>query len=130
MKQITLMEKYPVNTLEINKSNTTLKSCDEILDNLQEKINAHPVAVYIATFDHYTHTKSLEVGEIAKDILDAKNIVFCFGKMLPKPELMGVRPRSIGVCETNDSFVISFMEAPNPDANKTMQEWAQSIANA
>jgi len=43
---------------------------------------------------------------------------------------MGVRPRSFGVAEKDDSFVISFLEAPNPEANAAMEEWAKSIANA
>jgi hypothetical protein len=130
MKQITLMEKYPVFTIQINKDETTYKSVDEIIEYLRGKISAHPVAVEIAIFDHYAHTSSLEVGEVAPDIKDAKNLVFCFGKALPKAEVMGVRPRSFGVAEKDDSFVISFLEAPNPEANAAMEEWAKSIANA
>ena len=81
MKQKVIMEKYPVNELTIAKSETTFTTVDEILVFLKGKIDTHPVAVYIATFDHYTHTKSLgEKGEINPDILDAKNIICCFGK--------------------------------------------------
>ncbi len=40
---------------------------------------------------------------------------------------MGVRPRAIGVAELKDSFVLSFMEAPNPDATKAMKIWVESI---
>jgi hypothetical protein len=129
MKQITVMEKYPVFTIEIAKNETTYKSVDEILSYLKEQIELHPIAIYIGEFDHYTHTKNLEVGEIAKEIKDAKNIICCFGKMLPKPEVLAVRPRSIGVVEMTESFVISFLEAPNPDANAAMEKWAKNIAN-
>jgi hypothetical protein len=40
---------------------------------------------------------------------------------------MAVRPRSIGVCELEDSFVVNFMEAPNDTANKTMEELVKSL---
>ncbi len=127
MKQITVMEKYPVFTLEINKNETTHKSVDEILAYLKSKIKAHPIAIYIGEFDHYTHTSNLEVGEINPDIKDAKNIICCFGKVLPKAEVLAVRPRSIGVAELENSFVVSFMEAPNPDANGAMVNWVKGI---
>ncbi|UFH59336.1 DUF6858 family protein [Sulfurovum mangrovi] len=129
MKQITVMEKYPVFTIEIEKSETSYQNVDEILAYLKGQVEAHPVAVYIGEFDHYGHTSSLEVGEISEDIKDAKNLICCFGKALPKPEVLGVRPRSIGVAEMKDSFVVSFLEAPNPDANAAMEKWVKGIAN-
>jgi hypothetical protein len=129
MKQVTVMEKYPVFTIELNKDETTHKTVDEILAYLKEQIDAHPVARYIGEFDHYTHTSNLEVGEINPNILDAKNIICCFGKQLPKPEVLAVRPRAIGVAEFVDKFVISFLEAPNPDANEIMENWVKSINN-
>ncbi len=129
MKQTLAQETYPVFTLEVGKHETTFKSVDEILNFLKEKIDANRAATYIATFDHYTHTKSLEEGKIDKSILDAKNIVFCFGFTIPNPQVLGLRPRSIGVAELSDSFVISFMEAPMPVANVSMETWAQAIRN-
>jgi len=127
VKQITVMEKYPVFTIEINKNETTYNSVDEILNYFKSCIEAHPIATYIGEFDHYTHTKNLEAGEISDEIKDAKNIICCFGKMLPKPEVLAVRPRAIGVAEITESFVISFLEAPNPDANAAMESWAKGI---
>jgi len=127
MKQITLMEKYPLYTLELAKNETEKKSVDEILNYLKAKIEAHPVATYIATFDHYAHTTSLAEGNVAPEIKAAKDIIFCFGKELPKPEVLGVRPRSIGVADLGDRFVISFLEAPNPQANKIMEEWVKGL---
>ena len=127
MKQITVMEKYPVFTIEISKTETRYKNVDEVIDYLKTQIEAHPVAVYIGVFDHYAHTASLEVGEIAENIKDAKNLICCFGKVLPKPEVMAVRPRTFGVADMGESFVISFMEAPNPDANAAMEKWAKGI---
>ncbi len=129
MKQIIVMEKYPVFTIEITKNETTYKNVDEIIVFLKSQVEAHPIAVYIGVFDHYTHTSNLETGEVSETIKDAKNIICCFGKVLPKPEVLAVRPRSIGVAEMADSFVISFLEAPNPDANTAMENWAKSIVN-
>ena len=127
MKHITVMGKYPVNELIIQKNEIKHTTIDEILNELKEKINAHPVATYISIFDHYTHTKGLDEGEIHKEILDAKNIIFCFGKQLPNASMLALRPRSIGVLEYRDSFVLSFMDAPNPQAHESMVTWVESI---
>lgn len=129
MKQITVMEKYPVFTLEIGKNETSYKNIDEIFTYLKEQIAAHPIATYIGEFDHYAHTSSLEAGEISDEIKDAKNLICCFGKVLPKPEILAVRPRAIGVAEMEDSFVVSFLEAPNPEANAAMEKWAKGIVS-
>lgn len=127
MKQITVMEKYPVYTLRVEKSETNYQSIDAIFDYLKQQIEIHPIATYIGEFNHYAHTASLEVGEISDEIKAAKNLVCCFGKVLPKPEVLAVRPRSIGVAELDDAFVISFLEAPNPDANKAMESWVKGL---
>jgi len=129
MKEITVFEKYPVFTLEITKDETSYKTVDEILAYLKSQIDVHPVATYIGEFDHYAHTNSLSEGEIAEEILAAKNILCCFGKVLPAPEVLAVRPRSIGVAELDDRYVVSFMEAPNPGANSAMAQWVEGIAN-
>ncbi len=129
MKQVTVMEKYPVFTIELNKNETSYKNIDEILNYIKSKIEAHPIATYIGEFNHYEHTNSLKEGKISEDIKDAKNIICCFGKSLPKPEILAVRPRAIGVAETTDSFVVSFLEAPNPEANAAMEAWVKGIVN-
>lgn len=130
MKQKLLQEKYPVFVLELPKEETDFKSVDAIIAHLKATIEAHPVTVYIATFDHYSHTKSLPNGEINPAILDAKNIVFCFGIALPNAEVLSVRPRSIGVVEFADKFVISFLEAPMPVANTAMEAWVLGLRRA
>ena len=127
MKEITVLEKYPVFTLEINKNETGYQNIDEIFIYIKKQIEAHPIATYIGEFDHYAHTSGLAEGKIAEEILDAKNIICCFGKVLPKPEVLAVRPRAIGVAEMKESFVVSFMEAPNPDANAAMVKWVEGI---
>ena len=128
MTKTILMEKYPVCSLEIQKNETTYSNVDEILAYLKEKIDSHPVATFIATFDHFTHTKSIE-GEIIPEVKDAKNIVFCFGTAIPTTKILAVRPRSIGVAELEDSFAIEFMEAPNEKLHAVMESWSKEIAN-
>ena len=129
MKQTLLKENYPLFSLEIEKDETRFRSVDEIIEYLKERIEQHRIARYIATFDHYSHTRSLAEGWVDEQILAAKNIIFCFGLTLPNPEAMAVRPRSIGVVELASSFVVTFMEAPMPIANSAMEEWARSLRN-
>ena len=130
MKQSMVMDKYPVSEMDIMKSETTFTTVDEVIAYLKDKIDTHPVAVYIATFDHYTHTKNMgDSGTISEDILDAKNIICCFGKQLPKPTLLAVRPRAIGVAEMADMFVVSFIDAPNSQAHEAMVSWVKGIVN-
>lgn len=129
MKNTLLNETYPVFSLELGKDETRLSSVDAIIDYLTVKVGEHPVAQFIAVFDHYAHTRSLPEGEIAPAITAAKNLVFCFGTKLPSPQVMAVRPRSIGVADIGDRFVITFMEAPMPPANQAMESWVLSLRN-
>ena len=122
-------EKYPIYELVVDKSETTFKTVDEIVDHLKEKIEEHSVAVFMSIFDNYAHTTAFGVGEINEDIKSAKIVVFCFGKEIPKPDVLAVRPRSIGVTDLGDRFVIVFMEAPNPQATETMESWVKAIKN-
>ena len=122
MKKINLMDKYPVFTKEILKKDTKIKNTDEFISILKEKIENDKVAKYIATFDHYTHTKKLD-WEIMKWIIAWKILVFCFGQELPNPLAMAVRPRNIAVAEFEDKFVISFLEAPKEKANDKKISW-------
>lgn len=128
MKQTLLMEKYPVFDLDLPKAETTCESVDDILDRLKAKIDAHPKVAYIATFDHFSHTTSID-GTISDDIKDARNIVFCFGVALPNAHVLAVRPRSIGVADLGDRFHISFMEPPMEVATKEMEAWCKALAD-
>jgi hypothetical protein len=127
MKQSLLQEKYPIFTLEVEYDETDYRSVDEIIRYLQACIGRHKAARCIAVFDHYGHTRSLPEGQVGEGILDAKNLVFCFGLTLPEPRTLAVRPRSIGVAQTPTGFLISFMEAPMPVANMAMEGWAKGI---
>jgi hypothetical protein len=127
LKQSVLLERYPIYSLEIDRGETSLASVDDICAYLRGRIDAHKSAVFIAEFDHYAHTASLPEGRIGEGILAAKNLVFCFGIALPDPQVLALRPRSIGVAETERGFVVTFMEAPMPVANAAMEDWAKGI---
>jgi hypothetical protein len=126
MKQMLLQEKYPVFILEIGKQETTCTNVDDIIARLKQNIAADTRIALIAEFDHFAHTSKLG-GAIAPEIKAAKNLVFCFGLQLPNPNVMAVRPRSIGVADCGDKFVINFMEAPMQPANEAMEAWARSL---
>ncbi len=128
MTKSNFMDKYPVHTLEIPKNETTFTSVDAIIEDYKSKIEAHKIATYISVFDHYSHTQSI-CGEINSDILDAKNIIFCFGAALPNTKMLAIRPRSIGVAEMKDSFMIEFMEAPKEQLQELMVTWTKSLLN-
>jgi hypothetical protein len=126
MKQKIFKSKYHIFEIEYKKDELEFNSVNEIISKIKTEIDEHDVIAYIATFDHYTHTKRIN-GEINEKILDAKNIVFCFGKEIPTPEVLAVRPRSIGVTELVDSYVVNFLEAPNDMANVVMQNIVKSL---
>lgn len=127
MHQTSFNETYPVYETEIAKSETTAASTEEIMARLKKVIETDPTAAFIGVFDHYDHTAQLPGGEIAPDIRAAQNIVFCFGLKLPNPQVMAVRPRSIGVTEFDDRFVINFMEPPMPAPALIMTEWINAL---
>jgi len=127
MKSMTIKDTYPVQAAVIGKEEARFVNADEIIAYLKELIEKHPVASYIATFDHYTHTKNLPEHEMDEKIIDVKLIVFCFGKELPIPQIAAVRPRSIAIVEEADKFTVSFMDAPNPQAHDAMIKWVQGI---
>lgn len=126
MKKTVYMDKYPVFTLSVQKSEISYTNVAEIIAYFKAKVEAHPVAKFIATFDHYAHTKGLG-GEIMEGLKEAQNIIFCFGPAIPNTKILAVRPRSIAVCELEDSFVIEFMEAPKEEMHALMETWAKAL---
>ena len=127
MKSMTIKDTYPVQAAVIGKDEARFADTDAIIAYLKDLIENHPVATYIATFDHYAHTKNLPEHAMDEKIVDVKLIVFCFGKELPIPQIAAVRPRSIAVVEEADKFTVSFMDAPNPTAHDAMIKWVQGI---
>ena len=120
------MDKYPIYTIELDKKEISQNSIEEILEYFKNKIESHPVATIISTFDNYTHTKNIG-GEITDEILDVKNIIFCFGTTIPNTQITAVRPRSIGICELKDKFSINFLEVPREELNNLLQKWTKEL---
>lgn len=127
MKRSVSHENLAICTFEVGKAETHFRGIDEIVDYLRGCIEAEPLARFIGVFDHYAHTRSLRNGVVAEGIRAAKNLVLCFGITLPDPQALALRPRSIGVCELDDRFVLTLAEAPMPVANLAMERWVLSI---
>ena len=125
MEKILLKDKYPVWKIEIEKSKLN-KTLDEIVDYFVEKIEKDPIAKLIGVFDHWQHTK-LIWWDILEWIKWAKMVIFCFWKSIPSPLNLAVKPKSIGIAELNDKFVISFLEAPSEGANEKMRNWVNGL---
>jgi hypothetical protein len=126
MQKTIFMDKYPVYTLTLDKSEITYKNVDEIVAYFKSKIEAHPIAQFIAVFDHYSHTKALN-GTIMEGLLDAQNVIFCFGPAIPNTKIVAVRPRSVAICELERAFVIEFIEAPKEEMHALMETWAKEL---
>ncbi len=126
MKKTIFMEKYPVYTLSIEKKEIKQQSVSEIIEYFRDRVEAHPVAKFIAIFDHYAHTKELN-GPIMEGLKDAQNFIFCFGQAIPSTKMLAVRPRSIGICEFEDSFVIEFLEVPKEELHELMESWTKDL---
>jgi hypothetical protein len=129
MQQSLLKDKFPVYSLEIPKSETSYRNTDQMINSLKVKIDEHPVARFIAVFDHYGHVKAQEKGEIDPAIKDSKNILFCMSAAIPNAMIASLRPRSIAVSELEDKFVVSFMEAPMEAPTNTMIGWVSALKN-
>ena len=121
-----IMDTYPVQMKTFTKMDMTLNSVEKLIQYFISKIDADPMAVHIATFDHYAHTKDHN-GEISPDILDAKNIIFCFGPKLLKPVAVGLRPRSIGIVDLGDKLQVNFMSPPAAPIREKMTKWVEEI---
>jgi len=122
-----LKKMYPIFVQELSKKEIPIKTLDELCQYFNNQIEKHPVAKYICTFDHYAHTVALDDATIEKTIIGAKIVLLCFGKKLLDPKILSVRPRAIGLCETESHFIISFLEAPNPIMTETMIKWAHGL---
>jgi hypothetical protein len=126
MKKTVFMDKYPIYSLELQKSEMKLSNTDEVVEYFKEKIQNHPIAKFITVFEHYSHTRELG-GEIMDGLINAKNIIFCFGQAIPNTKMLALRPRSIAVCEFEDKIIIDFLEAPKEEIHQLMQGWVKEL---
>ncbi len=129
MKQTLLQEKYPIFVAEIAKTETSYKTVEALVDYYKGKIAENPKVQFIGVFDHYAHTRKIE-GPIVEGMTAAVDIIFCFGFAIPTPQMLAVRPRSIGIADMGDKYVISFLEAPMQPANQAMEAWTVALRNA
>ena len=126
MKQTLLQEKYPIFVAEVSKAETRYQTVDALIDYYKGKIAENPKVQFIGVFDHFAHTTKIG-GPIMEGMTAAVDIIFCFGFAIPNPQMLAVRPRSIGIAEIGDKFVISFMEAPMQPANEAMEAWTRGL---
>ena len=121
--------KYPIFSLEIGKDEIAYQSVEALVEYYKGKIAENPKVVFIGVFDHYAHTMAIG-GTVAEGIVAAVDVIFCFGFALPSAQMLAVRPRSIGIADLGDRFVISFMEAPMAAANQAMEAWTLALRSA
>ncbi|MBI4740631.1 MAG: hypothetical protein HY777_03540 [Betaproteobacteria bacterium] len=126
MKKSMLNDRYPVMVLELKKPDCICRTVEEVGDYFRARIAENPKVQFIGVFDHFAHTRKIG-GEIDPGICAAVDIVFCFGFALPNPQILALRPRSIGVADMGDRFVVSFMEAPMQPANVAMESWSLGL---
>jgi hypothetical protein len=126
MKQQLFQEKYPIFSVEIGKHETSYQSVEALAAYYQDKIAENEKVKFIGVFDHFAHTTSIQ-GDIAPGIQAAVDVIFCFGYALPSAEMLAIRPRSIGIADLGDHFVISFLEAPMAVANDSMESWTLAL---
>jgi hypothetical protein len=129
MKQTLLQEKYPIYVAEIDKSETPYPSVEALVAYYRERIADNPKVQFIGVFDHFAHTTRIG-GPIMDGMVAAVDVIFCFGFAIPNPQMLAVRPRSIGIADLGDKFVISFMEAPMQPANQAMEAWTRALRKA
>ena len=126
MTRSILLDTHPMYAIRFLKNEMKFSRISQIVEHFQAKIEENPEAVFITLFDHYAHTKSLN-GEIREDILDAKNLLFCFGHGIKNIEILAFRPKSIAICELEDSFVFEFLETPRPEVNQWISSWIKAL---
>ncbi len=127
MEKCQFKEIYPIYVKELSKNEIAIETLDDLCLYFISQIENHSFAKYIYTFDNYAHTSSINGGSIEKTIIGAKVVSFCFGKKLLDPKIVSVRPRAIGLAETESHFVISFLEVPNPSLTETMIKWVYDL---
>lgn len=127
MKTQSRIAEIPVFVAEFDREELPVDGLDRIVEYFIAEIERHPFARFIGQFDHFSHTRDLPEGEIAEGILDARNVVFCFGMAIPDAESIAFRPRSIGITERTDGYVVTFLEAPMPLVNSAMEAWTEAL---
>ena len=127
MNRIQLLDKYPVFVEEIAKSDTDCAGVDDVVARLHAKVQAHAGASEIAVFDHLAHVRAQADGKVAEGIRASKHLLFCLSNAIPNALICAVRPRAVSIVETDDRFVISWLEAPVEAPNQVIAGWVESL---
>lgn len=127
MQQALLREDDPVCTIELEKSKMRHANMDALLAALKARVDAHPTAAYIATVDQESNLDARARQNAAVDYVASKLMVFSFEVDMPNPGVLVVRPRTVGVTEFADRFVINFIVVPTSMANDPMEDWVHAL---
>ena len=127
MQQALLRDDDPVCTLELEKSKTRHADMDALLAALKARVDAHPAAAYIATLDHESNPGGRAGQNVAADYVASKLMVFSSEVDMPNPGVLVVRPRTVGVTEFADRFVINFVVAPASVGTDPMEDWVRAL---
>jgi len=125
--KIQLLDKYPVVVEEIAKADTDCASVDDIVARLRHRVQTYPGASEIAVFDHLAHVKAQPDCKVADGIRGSKHLIFCLSNAIPNALIAAVRPRAVSVVETDDRFVISWLEAPVEGPNQVIAGWVEAL---
>jgi len=126
MKRSMLLDTHPMYSIKFLKKEMKYSNIDEVIEHFKRKIEENPEGGLITVFDHYAHTKKIG-GEVLDTIVNARNILFCFGHTITNIDILAFRPKSIAICELEDSFVFEFLETPRPEVNQWMQSWIKDL---
>ncbi len=126
MKRSILLDIHPMYSVEFLKDEMKYTTIEEIVKHFKKEIEENPEGGFITLFDHYAHTKKMG-GEILDTIVNAKNLLFCFGHTIKNIEILAFRPKSIVICELKDSFVFEFLETPRPEVNQWITSWIEAL---
>jgi len=129
MTRSILLDTHPMYAISILKSEMALNTIPEIIDYFKGKIEENPEAVFITVFDHYAHTQELN-GEIMEGLINAQNLIFCFGHTIKNIDILAFRPKSIAIAETEESFTFEFLETPRPEVNAWMTSWIKGLVKS
>jgi hypothetical protein len=127
MQQKIINEKFPVYYQEIMKGSSPYGNIAEIIDALKAGLAKNPSSQVIAVFDLHDHVQK-RGGKIADGILGAQTLLFCVANAIPHADIVALRPRSIGVTEFADRFVLNFLEAPAQPVTDTMLALVDAVA--
>ena len=127
MQQKIINEKFPVYYQEIMKGSTPYRNIAEIIDALKAGLAKNPSSQIIAVFDLHDHVQK-RGGKIADSIFGAQTLLFCVANAIPHADIVALRPRSIGVTEFADRFVLNFLEAPAQAVTDAMLALVDAVA--